>query len=85
MAITFRINLETTNLLSTKGPYSSNDPQGNYFKWTRSTWFPDILRDNHELKHGNTIVVSGEQALYLMNNYTTGTYKFLDYVSGTAE
>jgi len=85
MAITFKVNLETTNLLSSKGPYSSNDPQGSNFKLTRSTWFPDFLRDNHNLKHGATLVVSGMEALYLLNNFTSGTYKFLDYVSGTAE
>ncbi len=84
MAITFRVNLETSNLLNTKGPYASNDLLGDNFKFTRSTFFPDILRDNRILKHGNTFTVSGEPALYLLNNYTTGTFKFLDYVSGTA-
>jgi hypothetical protein len=85
MAITFQVNLETTNVLGTKGPYSSNDPQGSYFKFTRSTWFPDFLRDNHYLRHGNLLVVgptyvndvnvgfgTAEQALYLLNNFTFG-------------
>lgn len=88
--ITFRVNLETTNLLDSKNPYSSNDPQGANFKLTRSTWFPDFLRDNRALKHGATFTVTGEQALYLLNNFTFGhgtnsPYAFLDYVSGSAE
>lgn len=91
MAITFQVNLQTPNVLSSKNPYSSNDPQGAYFPSTRSTWLPDFLRDNYDLTNGNTIVVSGEQALYLLNNYTFGygpnpnnQYAFLNYVSGTA-
>lgn len=70
MAITFQVNLATTNVLTSKNPYSSNDPQGSNFASTRSTWFPDFLRDNHNLKHGDTLVVSGQQALYLLNNCT---------------
>jgi hypothetical protein len=91
MAIIFQVNLETTNVLAAKGPYSSNDPQGANFKLTRSTYFPDFLRDNHALKHGDEITVSGENALYLLNNFTFGyakgvnaPYAFLNYVSGTA-
>jgi hypothetical protein len=93
MPITFQVNLQTLNLLSTKGPYSSNDPQGANFALTRSTWFPDFLRDNHQLHHGDLISASGDQALYLLNNYTFGytnssnlnsQYCFLNYVSGEA-
>ena len=100
MAITFQVNLQTTNLLSSKGPYSSNDPHGANFAFTRSIWAPDFLRNNFDLTHGATITMSGEQALYLLNNYTfssaaavlagqganpNNTYCFLDYVSGLAD
>jgi hypothetical protein len=96
MAITFQVNLQTIDVLSSKNPYSSNDPQGVNFPNTRSTWFPDFLRDNYDLKNGNQIVVSGDQALYLLNNFTSSctingqafgsnsSYNFLTYVSGTA-
>lgn len=89
MAITFTVNLATTNVLSSKNPYSSTDPQGSNFAATRSTFFPDFLRNNYIRKDGDTIVVSGRAALYLKNNFsdqaTTAaarTYAFLTYVSG---
>ena len=91
MAMTFTVNLATTNVLSSRNPYSSNDLQGSNFAATRSTFFPDLLNDNRIQKDGDTIVVSGRFALYLKNNFsdqaTTAaarTYSFLTYVSGTA-
>lgn len=73
MAITFRVNLSTVDLLQNKQPYSSNDPHGTSFPATRSTWFPNFLRDNRELHHGATFVASGKEALDLLNNYTNPT------------
>ena len=84
MAITFSVNLSTVNVLHSKGPYSSNDLLGSNFAATRSTFFPDLLINNRVAKHGDTFTESGMKALYLYNNYTSGTYKFLDYVSGSA-
>jgi hypothetical protein len=91
MPITFQVNLATTNVLSSKGPYSSNDPQGANFANTRSAWFPDILRDNYDLSNGAQFSISGADALYLLNNFTFGygpnpnnPYCFLNYVSGVA-
>ncbi len=82
MAITFRVNLSTLNALSCKQPY--NTTEGTNFPTTRSTWFPDMLINNRQPKHGDLVEVSGMNAIYLLNNYTSGPYKFLDYVSGTA-
>lgn len=39
---------------------------------TLSSWFPDLLRGNRQLKHGDTFEESGLKALYLRNMYTTG-------------
>lgn len=80
--ITFRVNLSTVNELSHKPPY--NQTEAANFKLTRLTWFPDILRNNRELKHDVEFEVSGVNALYLKNNFTTGEFKFLDVVSEEA-
>ena len=82
MPMIFEVNLETLNNLGHKPPYNSTE--GTNFKQTRSTFFPDFLRDNHTLKHGDRITVSGERAVYLKNNFTTGPDAFLIYISGTA-
>lgn len=79
--IVFQVNLSTVNQLSHKQPYNSTEAE--YFDSTRSTWFPDILRNNRKLKHGDTITIEGQNAIYLLDNYTSGTYKFLDVVSTT--
>ena len=83
MAITFQVDLSTVQMLGTKQPYGSpgvstlTDPVSgapvtlwNYFAQTRSTWFPDILRNNRQLKHGDEFQVSGQDAIYLLNNFT---------------
>lgn len=80
--ITFQVNLETVNSLTHKQPYNSSE--GGNFKETRVTWFPDILRNNRELKNGDEFTVSGENALYLKNNFTSGEFKFLDIIEETA-
>ena len=91
MAMTFTVNLATTNVLSSRNPYSSNDLQGSNFAATRSTWYPNLLNNNFVHKDGDTVTVSGRYALYLKNNFsdqaTTPSlraYAFLTYVSGTA-
>ena len=83
MPMTFRVNLETVDLLNYKQPYNRST-ENDGFSASRSTWFADLLRDNRALKHGDTIVVSGVRAVYLRNNFTSGEFKFLDYVSGTS-
>jgi len=76
MAVTFQVNLVAVDLLSNKQPWThnidsnGNDTQGSNFSSTRSTWFPDLFRDNRKLKHGATFVVNGADALNLLNNYT---------------
>lgn len=77
--IVFRVNLSTVNQLTDRQPYT-----GTCAAQARSTWFPDILRDNHSLHHGDTFTAYDMNALYLKNNFTSGTYKFLDIVSQTA-
>jgi len=79
-AITFQVNLTTVDSLSCRQPYTSTEATN--FASTRSTWFPNLLRDNRELKHGATFTISdGVHALYVKNNFTTGEFKFLDVVS----
>lgn len=80
--ITFRVNLEAVNNLSDKQPY--NQSEGTNFKETRNTWFPDILLNNRKLKHDAEFTLSGENAMYLKNNFTSGVFKFLDIVSETS-
>jgi hypothetical protein len=82
MPMIFTVNLTTVHSLQDRQPY--NRTEGANFALTRSAWFPDFLRDNHNLKHGDQLTISGRQALYLLNNFTSGDFKFLDYVSGTA-
>lgn len=77
--IVFRVNLETVNELTHKPPY--NQTEGVNFKNTRVTWFPNNLRNNREIKHGVEFTAYDEEAIYLKNNFTSGTYKFLDIVS----
>lgn len=88
MPMIFQVSLETVSNLSSKQPY--NQTEGANFKLTRSTWFPDFLRDNRELKDGDQITATGTQALYLLNNFTQGyghnptsPYNFLTFISGT--
>ena len=77
--ITFQVNLQNPNALSWSQPYTTSEAAN--FPLTNSTWFPDFLRNNHDLKHGNQFTVSGIQAINLKNNFTTGTYAFLTIVS----
>lgn len=84
MAIVFQVNLSTVNLYKNKQPYDYIDQDYTILPSTRVAWFPGTLLGNRELRHGDTFTVSGKQAIYLVNNYTTGDYKCLDVVSGTA-
>lgn len=79
--IVFSINLETVQELSHRPPY--NATEGTNFKNTRGTWFPDMVVRNRKLKHGDEFTETGLNAIYLKDNFTSGTYKFLDIVSET--
>lgn len=80
--IVFSVNLETVQELSHRPPYNVSTEGGN-FKNTRVTWFPDMTIRNRELKHGDEFTETGLKAQYLKDNFTSGTYKFLDIVSET--
>ncbi len=82
MAITFRVNLQAPYFQATKQPYSSAEA-GN-FPMTNSTWLPNLYLGNMVLKDGDQFDVSGVQAIYLRDAYTTGPYAVLQVVSGTA-
>lgn len=75
--ITFQVNL--SNRADWSNPFTLAEADN--FKNTKVTWFPDFLRNNRELKHGDEITVSGRQAIYLRDNFTSGEFKFLDVVS----
>jgi hypothetical protein len=74
----FRVNLETVDMLSDYQPYSRT--AGTAFKTFRSTLLPDYLNVNHIYKHGDIINIGGQAAQYLLNNFTTGEFKCLDYI-----
>lgn len=77
--ITFRVNLENPKYLSFSQPYTQAEADN--FKTTRVAYFPDLLANNRELKHGVEFTVDGLRALHLKNNFTSGEFKFLDIVS----
>lgn len=77
--ITFQVNLENPKALSFSQPYTTAEAAN--FKNTRVAYFPDMLRNNRELKHGSRFTVDGVRALYLRDNFTTGEFKFLDVIS----
>jgi len=79
--ITFELNLENPHALDWSQPYTVSEASN--FKSTRVTWLPDFLRDNRELKHGNQFTVSGRQAVYLRDNFTSGEFGILTVVSTT--
>ena len=77
--IAFWVNLENPEHLSFSQPYTQDESAN--FKATRVAYFPDFLRNNRQLKHGTQFTVSGQEAMYLKNNFSTGEFKFLDIVS----
>lgn len=85
MAMTFRVNIETMSPLKGMPPLTPTlGGEIDALKTTLSTWFPNKFNSNYVLKNGDEIVVSGEKAIYLRDTYTTGEYKILDYVGGSA-
>jgi len=75
---TFKVNLETLERNSWLLPYMTQ-PTGNQteaeadnFKFTRSTWTPDLIRANYFKKHDDTFTVSGLKGQYLKDTYATG-------------
>lgn len=81
--ITFSVNLQSSNRYTSRQPSDTQSERDN-FSSTRITWFPDMLKDNRKLKHGDTFTISGANATYLKTNFTTGEFKFLDIVSEVA-
>ncbi len=80
--IVFKVNLETLNRHSFSHPFTLAEADN--FRTTKHTFFPDMIRDNRKLKHGDQFTETGTKALYLKNNFTSGAFKFLDIVSETA-
>lgn len=78
--VVFQVNLATPNALSTDAYIQ--DPTS-LQKTFRSTFFPDALLDNHVLKNGNQFTATGENAEYLIKNYTTGSSPLLTIISNT--
>ncbi len=80
MAITFRVNLQAPYFQANKQPYSRAEQDN--FPFTDSTWLPNLNLGNMVLKNGDQFDVSGIQAVYLKDAYTTGPYAVLEVVSG---
>lgn len=78
--ITFSVDLETP-LRNSHAPVSDLRTESDNFKNTRISWFPNNLLGNRTLAHGATFTVSGKEAVYLKDNFTTGDYAFLSVVS----
>jgi len=82
--IEFRVNLETA-LRESNVPVTNLRAEGDNFRETRDSWFPNDLRNNRMFKHGDTFTVSGRRAKYLKDNYTSGAYPLLTIVSESME
>ncbi len=80
--IVFEVDLETVARQSHVAPTNTRSEADNYQE-TRSTWFPDDLRNNRELKHGDQFTVDGLTAVHLRDNYTEGVDAFLIIISST--
>lgn len=78
--ITFEVNLETVTRNSQMDATTLRS-EGDNFKNTRSTWFPNNLIVNRQLKHGDRFTVKDYEAIYLKDNFTTGDHAFLTVVS----
>ncbi len=86
--ITFSVNLETLHRYSWLQPYFNTEPQGNEtepegnnFKYTRSTWAPNLNVTNLNQKQGYTFTAYGLNAIYLRDNYALGEDPILTIVS----
>ena len=79
LTITFRVNLETVDIYGHKPPYNFSDAAT--LSANRVAFFPDLLLNNREFKHGVQFSETGQRARYLKDNFTTGKFKFLEVVS----
>jgi len=78
--IVFQVNLETVNRNST-APAQTLRSEGDYLKYTRSTWFPNNILNNRVQEHDDFVTAYDEEALYLKENYTEGDNAFLTIIS----
>lgn len=78
--ITFRVNLETVDRYSSSLPNAPTDNVDN-FRTTRSTFFPDFVNRNRAMQHGDEFTLTGREALYLKDNFTSGDNAFLTIVT----
>lgn len=86
--ITFRVNLETVNRYDWLQPYfntepvgNETEPEGDNFKFTRSSWSPGLTLTNINEKQNFEFTEYGLKAIYLKNTYTTGDDPLLEIVS----
>ena len=80
--IVFEVDLETV-LRESHASASTLRAEADNFRTTRSTWFPNDLLNNRELKHGDQFTATGLDAVYLRDNFTSGDHAFLNVVSTT--
>ncbi len=80
--IVFEVDLETVSRESHASPNTLRS-EGDNLRETRSTWFPDDLLNNRELKHGDQFTADGLTAVYLRDNFTEGVDAFLNIISTT--
>jgi len=75
--ITFRVNL--TPAVGHLSPTSKSGHTDAAIA-SRGSWFPNDILNNRGLSHGDEFTVSGVEAYYLRENFTSGEFKFLDVV-----
>lgn len=78
MTIVFEVTLN--NAIGVKQPWNT---LGDNIPFTKSTWLPNQLLNNYDLKHGDRFTATGLEAVYLRDNYTTGVNPPLKIISQT--
>jgi len=78
--ITFQVELDTP-LRNSHADVNALRSEGDILDEQRSTWFPNHILNNRQLKQGDQFTVSGSEAVYLEDNYTTGDFAILSVIS----
>ena len=78
--IVFEVNLETV-LRESHASASNLRAEGDNFRLTRSTHFPNDQLNNRKLVHGDQFTATDLDANYLRDNFVTGDHAFLTIIS----
>jgi hypothetical protein len=81
--IVFRVKLESDVRNSTIPAAKSSSAFESESALQKSTWFPNHLRNNRQLKDDATFTVQGYEAVYLRDLINTNQINFLEIVTTT--